>query len=184
MHWQPFIINSQKAVRNAQSQNRLDKLKRAHNDTPDIVTQINNQPFKIEFLGPVTETINDDRMFCWFTDSSHTRNGHSIIIKITYGIRSILLGGDLNSEAEDYLISQYGTANPFRSDIAKSCHHGSSDFTTEFLGKIRPFATVISSGDNESYAHPRVDTIGTDAICCARKYTRGLRPKVYSTEIA
>lgn len=168
-----------KAVQNAKSQNRLDKIQLANNDTPDIIMQLNNQPFKIEFLGPVMETVNGNNMFKWFTDSSHTRNGHSIVIKITYGTRSMLLGGDLNSEAEDYMISHYDNNNPFRSDIVKSCHHGSSDFTTKFMGKLRPFATVISSGDNESYAHPRADAIG-----CAGKYSRGSRPKVFSTELA
>jgi hypothetical protein len=168
-----------KAVKNAKSQNRLDKLEFANDDTPDISLQINNQILKIEFLGPIVHTLNGIRVLKWFTDSSHTINGHSVVLKITYGSRSLILGGDLNTEAEDFLISHYGDGNPFRCDVAKSCHHGSSDFTTEFLGKLRPFATVISSGDNESYSHPRADAIG-----CAGKYSRGTRPKVFSTEIA
>ncbi|HMB25752.1 MAG TPA: hypothetical protein VKP08_23080, partial [Anaerolineales bacterium] len=39
--------------------------------------------------------------------------------------------------------------------------------------------TIISSGDNESYSHPRADAIG-----CAGKYSKGILPKVFSTELA
>ena len=72
-----------------------------------------------------------------------------------------------------------GFSNPFEVDIAKSCHHGASEFTTAFMAKVNPLATVISSGDNESYSHPRADAIG-----CAGKYTRSDRPLVFSTELA
>ena len=39
--------------------------------------------------------------------------------------------------------------------------------------------TVISSGDAESYAHPRPDALGSFG-----KYGRGVRPLVFSTELA
>ncbi|MCU0405332.1 MAG: hypothetical protein MUE99_12380 [Chitinophagaceae bacterium] len=47
------------------------------------------------------------------------------------------------------------------------------------MGLVKPYATVISSGDNESHAHPRADAIG-----CAGKYSKSKRPLVYSTELA
>lgn len=49
----------------------------------------------------------------------------------------------------------------------------------DFLEAVKPFATVISSGDNENYSHPRADAIG-----CAGRYSRGKRPLVFSTELA
>ena len=76
-------------------------------------------------------------------------------------------------------MEKYHPSNPFEVDLAKSCHHGSSDFEIDFMKKINPFATVISSGDNEGHAHPRADAIG-----CAGKYSRGERPLVFSTELA
>jgi hypothetical protein len=100
-------------------------------------------------------------------------------LKITFGNRTFLLGGDLNTEAEKYLMAKYSPANPFEVDVAKACHHGSSDFTEQFMQLVNPFATVISSGDNEGFSHPRADAIG-----CAGKYARGDRPLVYSTELA
>lgn len=76
-------------------------------------------------------------------------------------------------------MEKYNGQNPFEVDVAKSCHHGSSDFTEAFMKLVNPLATVISSGDNESFSHPRADAIG-----CAGKYSRGSRPLVYSTELA
>lgn len=54
-----------------------------------------------------------------------------------------------------------------------------SDFSEAFMEKVNAYATVISSGDNEGYSHPRADAIG-----CAGKYSRSKRPLVYSTELA
>jgi hypothetical protein len=67
----------------------------------------------------------------------------------------------------------------FRVDIAKACHHGSHHFTEPFLQMIDATATVISSGDAESYSHPRPDALGAFG-----KYGRGIRPLIFSTELA
>lgn len=67
----------------------------------------------------------------------------------------------------------------FRCEVAKSCHHGSHDITNEFLKVLNPIATVISSGDEESFCHPRPETLGA-----VGKYGRGDRPLIYSTELS
>ncbi|WP_291127555.1 ComEC/Rec2 family competence protein [Flavobacterium sp. UBA7682] len=69
--------------------------------------------------------------------------------------------------------------NEFQVDIAKSCHHGSHDFTSEFLRAVNPIATIISSGDEEPHVHPRPDTLGTIG-----KHSRGDRSLIFSTELA
>lgn len=131
----------------------------------------------VEVLGPVPQAGHQNR-FDWFDDSSHTRNGHSVVLKITAGTRSFLLGGDLNVQAENHLLATVGPA-PFRVDVAKACHHGSSEFTTAFLKAVSPLMTVISSGDNQNYGHPQPDTVGAIG-----KHSRGSRPLVFSTELA
>jgi len=131
-----------------------------------------------EVLGPVPITPTGAYTFKWFKDSSHTRNGHSLVLRLVYGNRSFLLGGDLNTDSEEYLLEHH-PAETFRVDIAKSCHHGASEFTLDFMKDVKPYATVISSGDNENYAHPRADAVG-----CAGRYSRGARPLVFSTELA
>ena len=71
--------------------------------------------------------------------------------------------------------------------MAKGCHHGSDDIDLNFVRAMAARATVISSGDNEDYAHPRPRVLGA----CGR-YGRDslapdgevLPPLLYSTELA
>jgi competence protein ComEC len=167
------------ALNAAKSQGRLTELKRLDNSVLLQPKQINNLPFEIKVLGPVTSVVNGNVAFKYFDDDSHTINGHSLVLKIKYGSKSFLFGGDLNIPSEEHLLQHYGQANPFEVDVAKSCHHGASEFTVDFMSKVNPFATVISSGDNETYSHPRADAIG-----CAGKYSKSKRPLVFSTELA
>ena len=130
-------------------------------------------------------------------DAGKTKNGHSVLLMLEYRGVSILLGGDLNSSGEAYLLSRYtGMAWPpgdsnaekimieaarlhFGADIMKCCHHGSADFTDAFLRAVHPAATVVSSGDQESHAHPRSDTLGALGL-----HGKGWRPLIFSTELA
>ena len=88
-------------------------------------------------------------------------------------------GGDLNIPAELHLMKYFGEENPFRVDVAKACHHGSSDFHVDFLKRIKPMANVVSSGDNKSFDHPMADATGS-----ACRHTRGDHPLFFSTELA
>jgi len=167
------------AVQKANEEGRLDALKRLHNEDEIELGSIHGAKAKIAILAPVLSKVNRKNSFEWFSDSSHTRNGHSVVAKLTYGDRTMLFGGDLNSAAERHLLKHHVDDTVFKVDVTKQCHHGSSDFTVDFMKKMKPFVTVISSGDNEAHAHPRADAIG-----CAGKYARGVRPKVFSTELA
>lgn len=147
----------------------------------------------IEVLGPVCE----NQRLRWFGGIGKTKNGHSVVLRVQYKDVSLLLGGDLNTKAEKFLLEHHtGLKVPsktvedqkmlierarkvFQVDIAKCCHHGSSDFTLDFLFATNPIATVISSGDNEPHSHPRADTLGTIGLC-----SRGIRPLIFSTELA
>jgi len=135
--------------------------------------------FKIGILGPLLSDVNHNKYFKWLTDASKTINGHSLILKITYGTRTILLGGDLNKEFEQHILNNHTNLNGFDAEVYKCGHHGSRDFSVDFLKLIKPIATVISSGDNESYDHPSALAIG-----CAGKYSRSSEPLVFSTELA
>jgi hypothetical protein len=64
-------------------------------------------------------------------------------------------------------------------DVTKACHHGSHHFSETFLQALNPIATVISSGDGEGYSHPRPDALGAFG-----KFGRGVRPLIFSTELA
>jgi beta-lactamase superfamily II metal-dependent hydrolase len=151
----------------------------------------------IEVLGPVPTRPSGRIEFVTFPDtkhikpfrgpddeppranSSHTRNGHSIVLKLKFGKHTFLFGGDLNVPAQLHLIAHHGDENPFEADVAKACHHGSSDFFVDFLKKVRPHVNVVSSGDNKSFDHPVADAIGALA-----RHTAGDFPLFFSTELA
>lgn len=169
---------------------------------------------KMEILGPVAEKVGGkDALPVFDGNKGKTKNGHSVVIKLTIGNLRLLLGGDLNTEAEYHLLQKFSGIDVadikkqlrdtnisdtkrkslatqlesaiskarkyFEVDIAKSCHHGSADFTSEFLRALNPIATVISSGDDEPHTHPRPDTLGTIG-----KHSRGERSLIFSTELA
>ena len=100
------------------------------------------------------------------------------MLRIEFWKHSFLLGGDLNIPAENLLMEHHNGSNPFHVDVAKACHHGSSDFSPVFLAKVSPHATVISSGDNKSFDHPMADAVGSLA-----RHSRGDIPLIFSTEI-
>lgn len=155
---------------------------------------------KIEVLAPVVQTVQGDprRLLPRFkSNDGKTKNGHSVVLRLVYGNVKILLGGDLNVPAENYLLKEYTGTSPknaapdvldqiasdarpfFQADVAKACHHGSGDFSSTFLKAVNAIATVISSGDDEPHAHPRPNTLGA-----LGKYGRGEFPLIFSTEMA
>lgn len=162
---------------------------------------------EIKIIGPLVEPAGGKNRLRTFgskpmkkttsMNSGKTKNGHSILLKMNYGNLRILFGGDLNSPAEMFLLGEYTgmdlfdlepndiseaveAARPvFESDVAKSCHHGSADFTDSFMNSVGAAATVISSGDEESHAHPRSDTLGAIGL-----HGHGHRPLVFSTELS
>jgi len=181
----------------------------------------------LQVLGPIYEDIefHGESRQCLrrLGRESVTKNGHSIVLKLKYEKLSVLLGGDLNIESQDFLLQRYTSLRTkvsslektvrklsqkgkaispteqhrldaarakldaivaearetFQCDVAKACHHGSPHFSDAFLRATNAIATVISSGDNESYAHPRPDALGAYG-----KYGRGDRPLIFSTELA
>ncbi len=153
----------------------------------------------IRVLGPVPEPVDGDPpRLRWLGSAGKTKNGHSVVMRLQYRDVSILLGGDLNIPSEDLLLSHHtGLKSPakssederalieaarkvFQVDIAKSCHHGSSDFSPVYLQATNPIATVISSGDDEPHSHPRADALGSVGL-----HSRGAgRPLIFSTELA
>ena len=137
-----------------------------------------DRDLKIRILGPVVkEGPGGKPLLPWFKDVGKTKNGHSVVLKMVYKGVSVLLGGDLNIPAEAYLLSHYTGMEGV--DIAKSCHHGSPDFSELFIQSLDAAVTVVSSGDDESYCHPRPETLGAIG-----KYSRGQRPLIFSTELS
>lgn len=85
-------------------------------------------------------------------------NNNSLVLKITYGGKSILFSGDLEEQGEKVLISNAGRA--VKTDILLSPHHGSkSSSTKQFLRMTRPGTCVISSGEGNFFGFPHQQTL-------------------------
>ena len=143
---------------------------------------------RVEVLGPVVTRESGRVEYLALPDpadsdgppsGSHTINGHSVVLKLLYGDHSFLFAGDLNIPAERHLLKHYANQNPFRVDVAKACHHGSSDFLVDFLKQVSPYATVFSSGEDRLHDHPLPDALGS-----VSRHSRGEFPLLFSTELA
>jgi hypothetical protein len=140
----------------------------------------------IRVLGPILEGTNGTVGLRDLGGESITRNGHSIVLRVDYGKARMLLTGDLNTDSQRLLLS-YHPLEEFSVDVAKGCHHGSDDIDLRFVRAMKARATVISSGDNEDYAHPRPRVLGASARY--GRESKGVKgdlipPLLYSTELA
>ena len=119
----------------------------------------------IHVLAPVAFEIDGSPAVRHFPggDSKNT-NGNSILLRLDCGNVRILLTGDLNTASQRALLDDWEDHSVFECDVAKACHHGSNDVSLEFLQKMRPRVTVISSGDSEGHDHPRPEIISASAV--------------------
>ena len=87
----------------------------------------------------------------WNADIRNANN-KSVVLRLVYGEVSFLLTGDIELEAERYLVR---TAPNLESRVFKVAHHGSKTSTTPaFLQAVNPRWAVISAGRDNPYGHP------------------------------
>jgi competence protein ComEC len=84
-------------------------------------------------------------------------NNDSLAFRITYGLRSFLLTGDMEKPMEARLLSE---AADLHSDVLKVGHHGSKTSTIQpFLDAVSPSIALISDGFENSFGHPNKDVL-------------------------
>ncbi|HPO14910.1 MAG TPA: competence protein [Candidatus Hydrogenedentes bacterium] len=155
----------------------------------------------VEVLGPITKRIKKGKKMVEalpllhqppkFLDdnngtgtalsASHTINGHSVVLRLTYQNVRFLLGGDMNAESMARL-SEKVKPSGLQCEILKVPHHGSSDFNLNALKQIAPVVSLISSGDESSrkeYIHPRAELVGA-----LGKASRTDKPLILCTELS
>jgi hypothetical protein len=86
--------------------------------------------------------------------ASSAKNDDSLVFRVKFRERSFLLPGDAEKLPEHYMLSESDPAF-LQSDVLKVGHHGSKNSTIrDFLAAVRPRLAVISSGEENPYAHP------------------------------
>ena len=92
-----------------------------------------------------------------YTDKNAvSTNNSSAVYKVTYGGKSILFTGDIDSDIMD----RASDIAEINADILKVPHHGSSGSISEkFVAAVSPELAVNSAGNNNIYGHPSGETI-------------------------
>jgi len=82
------------------------------------------------------------------------KNNDSLVLRLRYGRRSILLPGDAEKQVEREILSE-NSPQAMHSDVLKIGHHGSKNSTTaEFLAAVQPHFGIISAGEGQSLWTP------------------------------
>ena len=97
----------------------------------------------------------------WPYPSGDTRlpsgNNDSLVLRVEYGQRSILLTGDIEARAERALVTQQAK---IIADVTKVPHHGSrTSSTEEFVRSTGSKLAVISVGESSVFGHPHAEVV-------------------------
>ena len=88
-------------------------------------------------------------------EAGDSDNNSSVVLRIKFGERIILLTGDIEKAAERSLTQQY-----LKSDVVKVPHHGSRTSSTDsFVQATKPTFAIISVGRNSMFGHPHEEVV-------------------------
>ncbi len=101
-------------------------------------------------------------------------NNNSLVLRCTYGSKSILFPGDIEAMAEKELVRISGT--DLKSTVLVAPHHGSKTSSTDImLAKTDPMAVVISAGWSNRFGFPHPEVL--------QKY-QNLGCQIYRTDLS
>ena len=84
-------------------------------------------------------------------------NDHSLVLRLVYGNRKILLTGDIERTAEQELLS---SGTQLSADVVKVAHHGSrTSSTADFIAATHAAWAVISVGRHSQFGHPHKEVL-------------------------
>ena len=94
----------------------------------------------------------------WPPPGDHlSNNNDSIVLRLQFGERSILLTGDIEKAAEGSLVA---SQQPLSVDVVKVPHHGSKTSSTEaFVLATKPTLAIVSVGRNSMFGHPHKEVV-------------------------
>jgi competence protein ComEC len=113
-------------------------------------------------------------------DAQSSGNNDSVVLRIKYGTRSVLLTGDIESKTEDALVRLH--PNDLVADVTKVAHHGSrTSSTQDFVTATGSRLAVISVGQSSMFGHPHSEVVERWRSQGARVVTTGNRGMISLT---
>ncbi|MBQ1787083.1 MAG: DNA internalization-related competence protein ComEC/Rec2, partial [Turicibacter sp.] len=117
----------------------------------------------IKILSPQTNEVltcgNQTYTFLQPAAKQESENDQSLVMTLEMDELSVLLTGDISTKVERDILSNYVLSHL---DIYKAAHHGSKTSNSKpFLKELKPAISVISSGENNRYAHPSQEFLTT-----------------------
>ena len=84
-------------------------------------------------------------------------NNDSIVLRLKFGERAILLTGDIENEAENAMLRAQQNLGV---DVVKVAHHGSKTSSNEqFVRATQPSLAIISVGQTSMFGHPHKEVV-------------------------
>ena len=110
---------------------------------------------RVEVLAPCPQSLPE-----------RSPNDNSIVLRVTYGARSMLFVGDAEREAETDLLA---SGKSLASAVLKVGHHGSrTSSSPAFVAAVRPEVAVISCGVRNRFGHPTAEALSALGASGAR----------------
>lgn len=94
---------------------------------------------------------------CPAFDAGWDANDNSLVLRVTFGGRTLLLLGDAEAHAESALLAR-GLRGPV--DVMKVGHHGSRTSSTDaFVAALAPRLAIVSAGVGNRFGHPHDEVV-------------------------
>ncbi|MCA9279256.1 MAG: hypothetical protein H6815_08140 [Phycisphaeraceae bacterium] len=187
--WKDFLVHIAQQQRADGSPTLVKRLSRETEFLPGFSPD-DDTTVTVRVLAPVTKQVDGAPGLKDLGNEGYNKNGHSVALRLDYGERRFLLTGDLNEKSHALIIDDYGDdfVSEWQSDVAKACHHGSHHADMNFMRGVGALATVFSSGDANTFDHPRAWVLAGAAISGRvvedPNLPRLRAPLIYSTEVA
>ena len=149
---QKFYLNYLKKVKELKSSKGLKYKSLRAGDVLDFGNGV-----KFEVLSPTDAMVKDGGKD---KDGKINLNLNSVEGRLVANGFTMMFTGDGEKESEQSILERYPDASKLKVDILKSPHHGSrTSSSSAFLQALQPKLAVISCGENNSYKHPRIETL-------------------------